>query len=260
MKQISIFALFRALCIMGIIFHQTRTIGKEPTLVQRESPHIIELSMNINPVVPIHDFEHRVIKKLSEPEKILRAVIKNHLQVVGGVPVTYFGMGNILQPDATTEFPRKHVKPNDETTIIVVKRIYPIIKKGETVERFIRKKSEPAAYYSIKRVKNPATNDFYWESKKLETPKNLSIPVEAIVICAKPDEIYIPEITTSAIAGQNLILPTIYPTTLFRRGSPVNTMSFLKISKYFEPVRKAYRFAKTQDDKNIDRVAVMIEA
>lgn len=258
MKRISIFGVFRSLCIVGMIAPYIHLTGKEPTLVKRGAPHIIQLSMYQNPVIPIEDFEHRTIKKLSEPEKILRAIIKNHLRAVGGVPVTYFGIGGLLQPDAEATFPRKHA--DDTATIIIVKRIYPIIKKGETVERFIRKKSEPAAYYSIKRSKDPITENSYWEAKKIETPKNLSIPVEAIVICAKPDEIYIPEIITSAIAGPNLILPTIYPTTLFKRGAPVNTMSFLKISKYFEPVRKAYRYAKTQDGKNVDRIAVMLEA
>lgn len=221
-------------------------------IMSKKSPHLLGLYLSSTIAEPIVDYENRTIKKLTETEKLVKAILKTELRKrpMGGVFTTYLGFVDVLGVGAFAVFPLKHAE--SEVTIIVVKRMYPIITQGQTVERFIRKKSEPAAYYRLKRTKDSQSADVYWETTKIETPKDLTIPAQAIVICAKPEEIFIPEGTTTAIPGPHLFLPDIFPTPYFKRGMETDVMTFVKISPYFEPVRMARRLQK-------DRVAQMIE-
>ncbi|MCL5436357.1 MAG: hypothetical protein M1549_00565 [Candidatus Dependentiae bacterium] len=233
----------------------TLVCAKEASVRQKGSPHLIAAYLSPTVAEPIMDYEQRVLPDLSETERVLKAILKTNLRHpgAGGVFATYLGFVDVLQIDNFAVFPRKHA--GDEVKLIVVKRMYPISTKGakgETVERFIRKKNEPVAYYRMRRIKDEKSADFYWETTKLPIPKDLAIPPHAVVICAKPDEIFIPEVLTTAIPGPHLYLPEIFPTPHFRRGMHVDVMTFIKISPYFEPVRAARRMQK-------DRYAQMLD-
>lgn len=224
------------------------------------SPHLLAVHLSSSTAEPIVDYAHRSIKDLTDTEKLIKAILKTNLRKspAGGVFTTYLGFVDFLNIDQFAVFPLKHASGNaagnaaGEVMVILVKRMYPIITQGQTVERFIRKKTEPAAYYKFTRAKSPDSADMYWETTRLETPKDLTIPPQAIVICAKPEELFIPEGTTTAIPGPHLFLPDIFPTPYFKRGMNADVMTFIKISPYFEPVRFARRLQK-------DRLAQMLE-
>lgn len=225
--------------------------AKEETF-NKTSPHLLAVPLSSTIAEPIIDYEHRSIKDLTDTEKLIKAILKTNLRKnrVGGVFATYLGFVDFLNIGQYAIFPLKHA--GGEVMVIIVKRMYPIITQGQTVERFIRKKTEPVAYYRFTRTKSPDSADMYWETTKLETPKDLSIPPHAVVICAKPEELFIPEGTTTATPGAHLFLPDIFPTPHFRRGMNADVMTFIKISPYFEPVRFARRLQK-------DRLAEMLE-
>lgn len=220
--------------------------------VNKTSPHLLTLYLSPTIASPIENFEQRTIPGLTDTEKLIKAMLKTNLRhrPRRGIFVTYLGFVNTLNTNNFAAFPLKHA--NNEVMVIVVKRMYPIITQGQTVERFIRKKNEPAAYYLMKRIKDKTTADTYWETTRIETPKDLTIPPHAVVICAKPNEIFIPEGVSTAIPGPHLFLPEIFPTPYLKRGMETDVMSFVKISPYFEPVRFAHRLIK-------DRFASMLE-
>lgn len=238
--------------ILSALLLSSPLCSKEVAIRKKDSPHLLTVYLSPTVAEPIVDIENRTIKDLTETEKVIKALLKTNLRVrpTGGVFVTYLGFVDVLNVDDFALFPLKHA--DNEVTVIIVKRMYPIITQGQTVERFIRKKTEPVAYYKMKRIKDEQTADIYWETKKIETPKDLAIPPHAVVICAKPDEIFIPEGLTTATPGPHLYLPEIFPTPYFKRGMHADVMSFIKVSPYFESVHRARRIQK-------DRFAEMIE-
>lgn len=227
---------------------------KEVALRQKSSPHLLTLYLSPTVATPIVDYENRIFTDITETEKLIKAFLHTNLKQTpqGGVFTTYLGFVDVLSIDHFAIFPLKHA--GDTITLIVVKRMYPITIEGQTVERFIRKKNEPVAYYQMRRFKDDQSNDMYWETKKVEAPRDLTIPPHAVVICAHPNEIFIPEGISTAIPGPHLYLPEIFPTHHFRRGMYADVMTFVKISPYFELVRRARRMEKERFAEMIDHL------
>lgn len=212
--------------------------SKEETIVQRTFSHTITLQMAPIVATPIIDtFE---LSKLPDDQKFLKTKLTPHSKGNGGVIVTYMGYFTIFNQDGIADLPRK----NDSTTlhIIVTKHINPVIIRGQTIEFFLRKENAPVAYYEFERIENKE-KEFFWQVRKLDTPPSLKIAPEDIVICAKPDELFIPTGTFTTFGGQNLLLPPLYPTKLLKRN--LNALSFLKFNRrYFRSLdqNRSYRY------------------
>lgn len=242
----------KALAIALLCFAQPvpfpgyKVYGKEQELESRGSPHII--AMFLKPAAMYHlENPHTTnpedVRALTDIDKFIRSIIEHQSEGrLGGLYATYEGFVDTFDENDELMFPRKHAE--DEITLVVSRSILPVIIKGNTVEYFVRQKKAPIAYYQLKRFKDKDTKDFFWKTEKIESPKSSIIPLHAIVLCANPDELIIPEGFTKTFGGPHLILPSIYPTKHIKRT--INALSFLKINKYFEPVHLTY---KIQQDR-----------
>lgn len=245
-------ARLRALIILASALGTTclwyNVSGKEQDQEQRGSPHVI--AMFLRPFVaykadhPGTDLDEvarmRAIKDL---DKFIRSIMEHQTEGhIGGMYATYEGFVDTFDENDELLFPRKHVE--DEVIIIVTRYIYPVILKGNTVEYFVRQKDAPIVYYKLSRFKDKDSGDFFWKTEKLETPRDTKIPLHAIVLCANPDEIIVPEGITKTVGGPHLILPAMYPAKHIKRTQ--NALTFLKINKYFSPVYMTY---KVQQDR-----------
>lgn len=216
--------------------------------IVRNAPYIITLTLANNIASPFKK-EHAP-HAISQTEKILGALLTESIRPFpSGLYATYYGFSNYVHANGMITFPRKNAE--DKILLIVTKQIYPIIVQGRTVNYFVRRKDLDAAYYEFTRHQDSKTKQYYWETRQIPEPQNSKIPVDAIVLHAKPNELFIPEGFSKTIGGEHLILPMIYPTKKLNRSN--GSLSFLKIKKYFAPIQ-----AQTEIKRSEDRYSTLI--
>lgn len=221
------------------------TTTKETDVVVRTSPHNLVLFMGPQVATPV-DETNVLPPDASDMEKVLKVRLKKTVTPpFSGAYITYYGSVTTIDELGKAIFPRRG--NDEEVTLVVTKGIRPIVIQGNTVEQLKRKKKTAAAYYLFKRTTNE--NGCFWEVSKLPLPENRVIPPLALILYARPEDIFVPEGVFTASCGPDLVLPTIYPTRKF--NGYLNALSFMKISKYFAPIHKTYKYLK-------DRYAVMI--
>ncbi len=212
------------------------------------SPLIIKTTENSKVSLDFSNIE-KLSKNLLKYELLPELEPDFHQKPIG-LYVSYKGFLDMTDENGQIYLPRKHAE--DKITIIVTKHIYPIILEGQTVEFFVRKKGGDAAYYELTRTKDEKTGVFTWETKKIPTPTSIKIPLDALIFYAAPRDIFIPEGTTIASGGPNLVLPTAYPTKYLNKD--LNALSFLKYNRrFFTPTSQetVYRYAADRYTKNL---------
>ncbi len=192
---------------------------------------------------PFIDLEAELLKeKIEKPGKINRWGLKQLLTIplsTLGIIGAYAGYCTVSNSIGQLTFPRKHAK--DEITVVITQKIKPVIVRGQTVRNFIVTPGAPSQWYTFTR--NPADQKIrtpYWTVKDLDVTENTRIPAEALIIFAKPEDIKIPTSPIATIGGTTLLLPTLDITKLYRVEP--NALQFLKVSKYFSPVKQYRRY------------------
>lgn len=246
------------------------SLVKEPSPIKRETSHTLTLVMAPYEKMQARpELKHEIkVELFQDPFYLSRKFIAEKFERSTdprGVYVIYAGYDSVINFDRKAWFPfiGTGEQSGKEFTLIVTRQIKPApmtlsdnIGNGNdekdlassalvinTVRYFVRT-SDDAAYYSMKRVFDQKENLHYWDVKKLETPANKIIPSYAIVIFADPDQVFVPLEPTVAIPGPNIVLPTLYGTKLLEKD--YNALSFVKISKYFDPVQEAIKIAPPQ--------------
>jgi hypothetical protein len=69
---------------------------------------------------------------------------------------------------------------------------------------------------------------------KVEMPANREIPIDAVVLIARPDQAFIKEGVFPTIKTPNFVLPPVYVQPNLTPG--INALHFLKINRYFAPI------------------------
>ncbi|HVX00831.1 MAG TPA: hypothetical protein VHA52_10415 [Candidatus Babeliaceae bacterium] len=197
-------------------------ITESPTQ-SRSAPHVI--SLFIKPYLAnAHSFNDAFLKNRLTPQ-----ISQGIFAVYGGFFTYSNYLGQIL-------FPRKHIE--DTITFIVTPTITPIITQGNTVHHFVIDQGSPVNWYQFSKAKN-STGKTVWKVSKQDIPKNRTVPIYSIVLLEDPKLIHIPEQEVQASTTGNLILPDIYLEPIVSNDIAVR---FLKISNYFAPLRKLYRY------------------
>lgn len=180
-----------------------------------------------------------VLDNLHIPGHINRVILSQNVmaQIISGIYVTYNGLVSHSDYNGQVSFPLKHA--DDTVTVIVTESLKPILLFSNTVHHLEFAENSPAAVYSFQL--NKQNNNPVWVVKKSEITGR-TIPENALIIFAQPSHIIIAEGTFKADAGPNAILPHIYVT----ENTPlsVNAIQFIKLSKFFAPVVKAFGYAR----------------
>jgi hypothetical protein len=245
MKQILFTLLF--ISTSSTIF--AMVTSKEPTPIKREAPHVITLF--IKPYeelegLPSFQTPETKANLFIDPLYVSRRSLQEKFQYATdprGVYVLYAGYVDRVDFNRQVAFPRLTEK--DEIDIIVTRKIFPITTEFKnTVAYFSRIEKAPIAYYRMKRHVDPKNQFAYWETIKLEKPKEKNIPPSALVIFAEPDAIYIPTEKVIATPGPNLVLPPIYATE--KLAKDYTALSFIKVNHYFAPIEKVTKIVPPQ--------------
>lgn len=190
----------------------------------------------------------RFDKKTKTPGKINRTILKQQLERIRaiGLCVVYNGFCTVSDMNGEITFPR--ATQQDEVEYVIAQRIRPVILKGATVHHFVVPPSADVAYYQLKRNENEEENYFYWETTKKPVPDHRRVEANMMVFFAKPEQLVIQEELVVTTGEQNLFLPDIF----VKNTVASHALLFLKVSKYFSPVKFVYQYTD-------DRYATIIK-
>lgn len=154
-----------------------------------------------------------------------------------GIFTTYGGYINVSDYDGHLAFPRKHEKPI--IYVVITTKITPNIITANTIHHWDLEPQTSTAIYKIERFQDKETKLFYWNVEQIELPQDMRVPLEALIIFAKPKDVYIPQGISVTKNTPNLTLPDIY----IKKGMKVlpSTLYVLNIKQFFGQVNEKYK-------------------
>lgn len=198
------------------------------------------ISFYLRPYPDWQDKAQQITNKITQPGKAaqyyMEAITENTLAT--GIFATYGGFLQSASVDDQITFPRKHT--SSLLYIVVTPQINPIIMFELTVHHLEFDRSQKIAFYKAERKpskQNP--KKLVWQISPQELPENNRIPLESIIIFAKPSSIEVPTGTIATLNNPNLLFPDIY----VKKGINVvtNALYVLTISNFFRPVEIGYK-------------------
>lgn len=177
----------------------------------------------------------KIAKKVMTPGGVSRTILKKRFLRSGtydGILATYGGYLAISNYDGTITFPRKHAEP--EVKIIITPTIKPIFMLNNIIHHWELLPGQESAVYNVNLLKDPTTELYYWNVASGKLPNN-RIPLDSIVIFAKPKNIIVPEGVTLTPKGGSLLLPPMYATKELNRQVAAATVEDFRI--FLEPIK-----------------------
>lgn len=198
------------------------------------------ISFFLRPYPDWNETAQHIAEKIVKPGKTAQYYMDaiTHETLATGIFATYGGFIQSASVDDEIVFPRKHTNPL--LYIVVTPQIVPIIMFELTIHHLEFDRSQKTAFY--KAVRKPSSTnpkELVWEINPEELPADNRIPLESIVIFAKPSYIEVPTGTIPTLNNPNLLLPDIY----VKKGINVvnNAFYVLTINNFFRPVETAYK-------------------
>lgn len=196
------------------------------------------MPITANPIIsfffkPYFDGE-QFTEKLKKPGKAAKHTIQGLMQhiSVAGICTTYFGYIASSDDNGEIRFPRKHRE--DTIDVIITTQLEPIAFFENTIDHWEIVPGVPTQVYSLKENYNETDKNYEWLVEKKESPSNKVVPLTAIVIIAKPKNVFIPLETTPTLKTANLVLPSVF----VKRGTNIvlDGAYVLNIRHFFKPV------------------------
>lgn len=193
-----------------------------------QADNLILLYLKPYPYLEANTIMREQANKLDRPWKLAATGI-HVMPMVAGIGATYGGFLTFSDTTGQIAFPRKHPAP--KIYLVLTPRITPIIIAHLTIHHWEFEEGTPAEMYEIVRKQDPQSELYFWETKKVDLPKNKIIPLEALVIFSNPKHFYVPTGITLTQKSANLVLPDIY----VKRGIKLysNTLYLLNIKGFF---------------------------
>lgn len=212
---------------------------------------VITLFFKPYPVLGNNEYSNQMSRSLREPGALEMHKINNILQhdISSGIFSTYYGYLGVSDFNGQTTYPRRVVEP--DVYVLVTSRITPNVITGNTIHHWELETDTPAMMYHFERKKDIYSNLAYWDVTKADLPLDKRVPLQAVVIFANPNDIYIPTgITVTKENQPNIVLPDIY----VKKGINLTatTLYVLNIRQFFGPVH----FLDKQKEKSYSSLVV----
>lgn len=176
------------------------------------------------------------VNRLSHPGKLVRHMLQNtcNAQTPVGILATYYGFISLSDADGEISFPLKHASP--ALTLVVTTAISPSIMHGNTISHWELDPTKPCEIYSFERIHDVEKNIMFWHVKPAEPLPDCKIPLDALIIIAEPEYVYIPTGISLAQQGTNIVLPDIY--IKYGINKIKSDLYWLNIIHFFGPLKK----------------------
>lgn len=154
---------------------------------------------------------NKLLNDIRTPGKINKKILKHDYlrnSTFNGVFATYWGYLKLPDYTGLVTFVRKHQKP--AFSLLITPEIKPIMMLENTVHHWELKPNIPAALYRIERKQDPETKSYFWDVTSADLPENNAIPLDTILLFAKPKNMFVPTGITLTNKNPQLLLPDIY--------------------------------------------------
>lgn len=171
---------------------------------------------------------------LQQPGKIAEYCLKEGMATtsVSGIFFSYAGFLDVTNLYGQVIFPRKQI--NAQLKLLITDKLTPSPILNHILDHWELEAGTPAEFYSIKREWDSEANLNYWLVEAIPLPHDNIIPLETIVMFAKPKHVYIPIGASIAHSDPNLILPDIFVRESIKK--PSNALYLLNLRQFFGPI------------------------
>ena len=205
---------------------------------------IISFFIRHLPAIENKSDTQRYIHSFSKPGKIAEHSLE-HIHKdnpLTGIFCLYGGYLTFSNTVGQVTLPRK--QESSFIHLIVTTQITPMIMAYNTIDHWEIEIGTPTSMFLLERKEDPETNFTYWDVKKEALPADNRIPLESIILFAKPQHIVIPEGITLTSSSANLILPDIY---LKKGSNPASQALYvLNLRHFFGKVIPLYKKEPTR--------------
>lgn len=147
--------------------------------------------------------------KITKPGKIAQNSFKYACNpVTVGVIATFGGFLGISDIDGQMLFPLK--TSLEKLQVVIAPRITPLIMLGSTISHWEVDPGVAYKNYVFERKTDEQTDSTFWDVREGNSLDKRKVPLESLIIFAKPEHIYIPTGITLTQKSPNLVLPEIY--------------------------------------------------
>jgi len=133
---------------------------------------------------------------------------------------------------------------------VVTRKVVPVVAFGNTIDHLAFDKAEQVGFYTIEREKDDVSGALFWRIAKADVPADNKLPLDSIILFAKPKNVEPALGETPTKPGQHFILPDVQ----VKKGVKIvqRSLYVLSISHFFKPVRL---HAKIQSKLLIEQAA-----
>lgn len=174
-------------------------------------------------------------QSIQDPARAIQTIMRTSIPDggVSGIVVTYAGFTTISTIYGQVDLPRRQQKPSFH--MLISTEFEPVMMAGLTVYHWQLLPNANAALYSISFEQDEQTHTHFWDVKQESLPVDGIIPLDTIVIVAKPQNIVVQQGITMAKNSINLLLPDIYA----KKGSDfwTDTLTFLQVKHFFRTIK-----------------------
>ncbi len=237
-KILYLFTLIANFSMQGTDSIVTMFIQKYPYLSKSQVAQVKQKPNQFDPV--------KYSKALKQPNFLYKDVIKSYKSKHELPTIMCMYAGNIAlsTPDGQISFPRLQQK--SEMYILVTDKIIPAYMIAPaTIANWMIDPKVPTEMYLMKLEYDKKTNLSYWQTSKVELPKDNNIPLNTLIFIADPSTMYIPLGATITDQSSNIVLPTIYIKKDFCFIK--NTLFTLATNQYFRDTNPSVK----QDDQTV---------
>jgi hypothetical protein len=127
---------------------------------------------------------------------------------LAGIMATYAGFLTVSNTSGQITFPLRH----DATSIhlVITPIISPVMMLSNTLDHWEFEEGTPAELYYIERKLDLETAITYWDTHQLPLPADKKIPLEALILFAHPQDMYVPIGITPIQQTPHFVLPSLY--------------------------------------------------
>ncbi|MGB8468337.1 MAG: hypothetical protein WCE21_05005 [Candidatus Babeliales bacterium] len=172
---------------------------------------------------------------VSTPGLLSRYLFKKQLNThtLSGICASYLGSMAISNINGQLTFDRKQIRP--EFYILVTPIIKPVFMIGNTIHHLETAETQPKRVYQLTYQADAPTGIYFWKTMSSPLFEHNIIPLNAVIIFADPDDVYIPEGSTIVSKQIQLALPDIYVKKSINRIN--HALWLLNIRQFFGSVK-----------------------
>jgi len=179
-------------------------------------------------------------KKIKQPNYLHKSILNSYFKknLLPGITCFYAGRTTTSKPDGQITFPRRQQTANMH--ILVAEKVIPAYMIApSTIHNWRIDPRQSAEMYLMELKHDPNIKISYYETKKIDLPKDNNIPLNTLIFIADPKTMYIPLGATIVDNSPNIVLPDIY----IKKGFCFlrNVLFNLAVNQYFEDTEKSIK-------------------